>query len=61
MGRWYKVEDDGEAKRLESLALENGIRLEEVDGGNYAESCPECGDYEFWHDGHCGHCGYSIQ
>lgn len=24
------------------------------------DSCPNCGDDEFWYDGHCGHCGYEI-
>lgn len=49
-----------QAITFEKWAEENNISFEKLREGNYAEYCPECGDYEFWYDGCCGHCGYSL-
>lgn len=42
----------------EAALKEAGIQFEELDEGNYFDECPECGEYEFWHDGHCSYCGF---
>lgn len=57
----YKIENWEQAVAFEKWAKENNIQIEKLDEGNYVEECPECGDYEFWHNGHCGHCGYDIK
>ena len=49
-----------QAITFEKWAEENNISFEKLREGNYAECCPECGDYEFWYDGCCSHCGYSL-
>lgn len=45
---------------FQNLAIEHGLFYEELDEGNYAEVCPACDDYEFWHNGHCSHCDFSL-
>lgn len=56
----YKIENYEQATLFEKWAKKNGVLFEELDEGNYADVCPECGDSEFWHYGHCSHCGYEI-
>lgn len=36
-----------------------GFKVQELDEGNYFDTCPECGDFEFWSHGICSHCAYS--
>lgn len=45
---------------FQTLALEYDLFYERLDEGNYAEECPSCGEYKFWHNGHCGNCGYEL-
>ena len=56
----YKIPNYIEACKFEKWAKDNHIVFEELDEGNYCDACPECGDSEFWHDGHCSHCGFDI-
>lgn len=57
----YKINDWEHATAFEKWAKENNISFEELDEGNYVDACPDCGDGEFWHNGHCGHCGYDLK
>lgn len=56
----YMISNCEQEGTFEKWAKENNISFEELDEGNYARWCPECGDSEFWHEGHCGHCGFSL-
>lgn len=51
---------DADSRKFHDWAEENDIQFEELESENYLESCPECGDYEFWHYGHCTHCRFEI-
>ena len=56
----YKINDWNQAAAFEKWAEENGIEFEQLDDENYLDSCPNCGDSDFWHGGHCGHCGHDV-
>lgn len=56
----YKIDNWEQAIAFEKWAEGNNIQFEKLDEGNYVDTCPECGDYEFWHSGHCGHCGFDL-
>ena len=58
--RLYTIEDDAAAAAFEKWAEENHIAFKELDERNYVDTCPECGDQEFWHGGRCGHCGFTL-
>ena len=57
----YKIDNWEQQVAFEKFAEENNISFEKLDEGNYLDTCPKCGDYEFWYNGHCGHCGYDVQ
>lgn len=56
----YKIDNWEQAIAFEKWAEGNNIQFEKLDEGNYVDTCPECGDYEFWHSRHCGHCGFDL-
>lgn len=55
-----KIPCRGDKLVFQSLAVEYNLFYEELDEGNYAEACPRCDEYEFWHNGHCSHCGFDL-
>ena len=56
----YRIENWEQAIAFENWAEANHIPFEKLDEGNYVDTCPHCGEYEHFHDGHCGNCGFDV-